>query len=175
MYMKILQEAVLEEKGELLPKRSECTVDLALDGYLPETYVPYPAQRMELYRKIASVRTEEDAREITDELLDRYGDPPRSVANLFQVALLRSLAEELGCEKITQRAGTLQLQFSHGKEEALLLLGAVYASRLTLSLSGKPSLTLRPEEGVPVLNQCRTLLEHYREFLCSLSSANQES
>jgi len=168
MYMKILSEAVLEEKGEAPLPKTECTVDLSLDGYIPEKYVPYPAQRMDLYRKIASLRTEEDALDLTDELLDRYGDVPKTVQNLFSVALLRALAESLQCEKISQRSGKLFFVFQGAREEALALLCAVYASRLTLSLTGKPEVSLRISDKEPPLAQCRELLEHYRGFLDTL-------
>ncbi len=56
MYMKILGDAVLEEKGEKILPETECVVDLSLDAFIPESYVPYPAQRLDLYRKIASIR-----------------------------------------------------------------------------------------------------------------------
>jgi len=175
MFMKILNDAVLEEKGERVETKTECTVDLSLDGYIPEKYVPYPSQRMDLYRKIASIRSQEDADEITDEILDRYGDIPKTVQNLFQVSLLRAKAESLGCEKIVQRNRQISFFFPAPKEDALLLLSAVYASRLTLSLSGKSYVTLSMDEKSSALNQSLVLLEHYEGFTSSLEIQKQNN
>ncbi len=171
MFMKILSDAVLEERGEKGKEKTDCTVDLALDGFIPESYVPTPSTRMDLYRKIASLKTQEDALDLTDEMLDRFGDVPRSVRNLFSVALLRALAEEVLCEKITQRQKKVTFTFSSVKEEALVLLSAVYASRLTLSFGGKPGVTLTLNEKESILEQCRALLSHLQGFLQDLEKS----
>ena len=86
LYLKLLEEAVLEEKGEKPQRLSECTVDLTVSASIPDKYVPDPGQRMDLYRRIARVRAQEDADDITDELIDRFGDPPRQVNNLLAAA-----------------------------------------------------------------------------------------
>ncbi len=166
MYMKILSDAVLEEKG-LSPKRErvECVIDLALDGFIPETYVPYPAERMDLYRKIASVRTQEDEDELLDELLDRFGTVPRSVENLFAVARLRAACEDCAIKKISQRGNQLLFDFARAAESSLLLLAAVYASRLTLSLVGEARVTLTVSRKGASLSDASELVDHYRHFL----------
>ena len=94
LYLKLLEEAVLEEKGEAPAKRRECTADLSVAASIPDRYVPSPEQRMDLYRRIARIRTSEDADDMTDELIDRFGDPPRTVNNLISVALLRGRAAD---------------------------------------------------------------------------------
>jgi transcription-repair coupling factor (superfamily II helicase) len=174
MFMKILSDAVLEEKGEELPSAVECTVDLSLDGFIPEKYVPYPAERMDLYRKIASIRNEEDAEDLTDEMLDRFGDLPKSVQNLFSVALLRSGAEKVFCEKISQKGRKITFEFNGISEEILLLLSAVYASRLSLSFSGKPSVTLSLREKDDVLKECADLISHAIGFAAENSKNGKE-
>ena len=78
MYLRLLEEAVLEEKGESVPVRTECSADLSVTANIPEKYVASPEQRMDLYRRIALIRTEADADDLTDELIDRFGDPPGS-------------------------------------------------------------------------------------------------
>ena len=165
MYMKILNDAVLEEKGEKVETTVECVVDLAMDGFIPEKYVPYPAERMDLYRKIASLRNQEDALDLTDEMLDRFGDLPRSVTNLFSVALLRAKAEETGCVKISQSGTKLTFIFETLSEEAMLLQSAVYASRLTLSFSGKPSMVLQLKYKEDALEACNEFFGHLSGFL----------
>ncbi|MBR5295682.1 MAG: transcription-repair coupling factor, partial [Clostridia bacterium] len=165
MFMKILNDAVLEDKGEKVEKRSECVVDLSLDGYIPEKYVPYPAERMDLYRKIASLQNESDAQDLTDEMLDRFGDLPRSVENLFQVSLLRSSAEEVFIEKIRQAGRKITFVFGEVPHEALLLLSAVYASRLTLSFAAPFSATLSLKEKETALSAAGDFCHHLKGFL----------
>ena len=92
MYLKLLEEAVLEERGEKPELRAECAADLTVAASIPDRYVPSPEQRMDLYRRIARIRSEEEADDLVDELVDRYGDPPRPVNNLISVALLRAAA-----------------------------------------------------------------------------------
>ncbi len=112
MYLKLLEEAILEERGEKPPKRVECSADLTVSANIPERYVPSGEQRMDLYRRIAQIRTEEDADDLTDELIDRFGDPPRSVNTLIHVALLRGEAERAGIYEISQKAGRILFKIS---------------------------------------------------------------
>ncbi len=175
MFMKILNDAVLEEKGETVTERTDCVVDLSIDAYIPEKYVPTPSERMDLYRKIASIRSREDADDLKDECLDRFGDIPRSVENLFRVALLRALAEGLLCEKISQQNGKLIFTFAAADNEELLLVGAVYASRLTISFTGKPSLRLTLKEKESPLHQARELLEHLAAFQKEIKAISTET
>ena len=167
MFMKILSDAVAQEKGEAPPPKTDCLVDLALDGYIPERYVPYPAERMDLYRKIASLRTQEDASDLTDEMIDRFGAIPPSVQNLFSVALLRAAAQRVGCEKITQKNRRITFSFASVKDEAILALSALYASRLDLSLSPPPSVTLTLRQGENPLVASEDLLHHLCGFIQS--------
>ncbi len=93
MYIKLLNEAVLEEKGEKLPERTECKVDIPLDAYIPDTYVYSSAGRMEMYKKIALIESEEDLEDITDELIDRFGEFGKPVRNLIYISLIRHMAQ----------------------------------------------------------------------------------
>ena len=65
---------MLEERGEARRIETECSADLTVNANIPERYVPAPEQRMDLYRRIAAIRTDEDASDLLDEMLDRYGD-----------------------------------------------------------------------------------------------------
>ena len=88
MYLKLLEEAVLEQRGEPPKVQAECAADLAVAASIPDRYVPSPEQRMDLYRRIARIRSEEEADDLVDELIDRYGDPPRTVNNFAKVSSL---------------------------------------------------------------------------------------
>ena len=108
MFIKLLSEAVLEEKGEVVKAPAECTVDVKLDAYLAKNYITVGAQRMEMYKKIARISTEADFEDVLDELCDRFGEPPRAAVNLCRVALLRGTGIRAGMKKITQIDDTLR-------------------------------------------------------------------
>ncbi len=108
LYIKLLNDAVLEEKGEKPKPRVECVVSFAHDAHIPEKYVRYPGQRMTLYKRIALIRNQYDADDIADELLDRFGDMPQSVDNLLRIALIRAMAEDIGLRQVTEANGEIR-------------------------------------------------------------------
>lgn len=109
MYIKLLNEAVLEEKGEKIPERKECKIDIPLDAYLPDTYINSSAGRMEMYKKIALIETEEDLEDITDELIDRYGEFGKPVKNLVHISLIRHMAERAGMNLVKYENGEIRI------------------------------------------------------------------
>jgi len=109
LYMRLLDEAILEEKGETTVKKSECTVDLGIDAYIPESYIRPAAQRIEAYKKIALIRNAEDLADRTDELLDRYGDMPACVRALLQISCLRQVAGELGITRLEGKGSVIRI------------------------------------------------------------------
>ena len=90
-----------EQKGEKPVENLECLVDIQIEAHIPEKYIPSLAQRIDIYKKIAAIRTEDDWSDTMDELCDRFGEPPRSVAGLLDVALIRSRAAALGVRRST--------------------------------------------------------------------------
>lgn len=109
LYMRLLDEAILEEKGEKTPPRKECVVDLGINAYIPESYIRPAAQRIEAYKKIALIRTVDDMRDRMDELLDRYGDMPACVHDLVSIAHLREVAGALGIERLEGKGGIVRI------------------------------------------------------------------
>ena len=163
MYLKLLEEAVLEEKGELPQLPAECAADLTVAASIPDKYVPSPEQRMDLYRRIARIRSESDADDLVDELIDRYGDPPRTVNNLISVALLRAAAAGCGISEIAQKGERLLFvlsQVDFGKVSALCGSTA-YRGRLLFSAGEKPHLALKLKKGEDPLKLSSKLVEDY--------------
>ncbi len=107
LYIKLLNDAVLEERGEKLPEKKECVVTVAVNAYLPESYVRYSGQRMALYKRIALIRNRDDMEDMIDELADRYGDLPAPAVNLLNIALARALGEACGITAIRQEGNTV--------------------------------------------------------------------
>ena len=160
MYLKLLEEAVMEERGETPPVRTECAADLAVSANIPEAYVKSPEQRMDLYRRIALIRTEEEADDVTDELCDRFGDPPPSVNTLVQVALLRGEASRNGIVEIAQKGGFVRFVFADFDFESVSALYAqdAWKGRVKVEAGGKPAVALK-------LLSKRRILEEARAFV----------
>ena len=157
MYMKLLNEAVLEARGIPVPQRAECSADLAVAANIPERYVPSSEQRMDLYRRIAAIRTEEEADDLTDELVDRFGDPPPGVNALIHVALLRGEAGRAGITDIAQKGGYLRFTV---KDFDLMKVSALYArpeynARLRVEAGSKPCLSLHIRAKNRVIEEAR--------------------
>ena len=161
MYLQLLEDAVLEEQGGKKAVATECAADLTVNANIPDRYVPSAEQRMDLYRRIAAIRSQEDAADLIDELMDRYGDPPKSVYTLLDVALLRASAARAGISDISQRGDKLRFLIADFAVEAIARVCAMakYRQRLHLAAGEKPALTLtlRPKE--PVLEAALTLVE----------------
>ena len=161
MYLQLLEAAVLAARGEKKSTRSDCTADLTVSANLPETYIPAPEQRMDVYRRIAALSTQEESRDLLDELMDRYGEPPKSVLALMDVALLRTAAAEVGVRDVTQRGETVLFTFGDGfPVEAVMRLCASPKNRrrLTLSAGTEPKLSLRLTAQEDVLDAALELV-----------------
>ena len=164
MYLKLLDEAVLEEKGEA-PKTPDCTADLNVTANVDKNYVVRGEERMDLYRRMAAIRCQEDADDLLDEIVDRYGEPPRGVLNLIDIALLRAQAREAGIKDIKQKAGDVLFTLSNLNFEAVGALCADpdYKDRVVfLANTKEPTLRLKLSAGVDSLKQSKIFVTHYR-------------
>ena len=167
MYLKLLDEAVLEERGEK-PKEPECTADLNVTANVDKDYVNRGEERMDLYRRMAAIRSQEDADDLLDEIIDRYGDPPKGVMNLIDIALLRAKARQAGIQDIRQKAGDVLFTLSNLNFEAVSALCADpdYKARLQFVATAKqPTLRLKLSSGVDSLRQSKVFIDRYRSYL----------
>ena len=163
MYLKLLDEAVLEERGEKA-KEPDCTADLNVTANVDPDYVSRGEERMDLYRRMAAIRSQEDADDLLDEIIDRYGDPPRGVLNLIDIALLRAQARQVGIKDIRQKAGDVLFTLVTMDFEGISALCADpdYRSRLQFVASAKePTLRLKLSSGVDSLKQSKTFIKRY--------------
>ena len=158
MYMKLLSEAVLEARGIEVPTRAECSADLAVAANIPDRYISSPEQRMDIYRRIALIRTEEEADDLTDELIDRFGETPPGVNALIHVALLRGEAGRAGITDISQKQGTLRFTLSDFDMEKVSALYAreEYKNRLRVEAGSKPCLSLKIKNKNRVIDEARS-------------------
>ncbi len=166
MYLKLLDEAVLEEKGEA-PKAPDCTADLNVTANVDKAYVVRGEERMDLYRRMAAIRSQEDADDLLDEIVDRYGEPPRGVLNLIDIALLRAKARQVGIKDIRQKGGDVLFTLVNLNFDAVgaLCNDPDYKLRTTFVASAKePVLRLKLSKGVDSLKQSKIFVDRYLGF-----------
>lgn len=131
LYLQMLNEAIAEQKGETPPPSPEdCLIDINVDAFIPSTYIESDTLRIDAYRRIASIVTEDDSRDVLDEFIDRYGDPPKPVIGLINIALVRNSAAAIGIKEITQRASRAVFKLRDMKADIAPKLLAAYGSRL---------------------------------------------
>ena len=148
LYVKILNNAIAMAKGEeLQPDKSECLIDITVDAYIPERYIAEAAGRIEAYKRIAAIETEEDAQDVLDELIDRYGDVPDSVAGLVDISLVRVSAAGAGIYEIGQKRDALILYSDTLNAQRVKLAVAALPGRITVNSSAKPYLAVRVAPG----------------------------
>ena len=166
MYLKLLDEAVLEERGEA-PKAPECTADLNVTANVDKDFVSRSEERMDLYRRMAAIRSQEDADDLLDEIVDRYGEPPKGVLNLIDIALLRAKAKKVGIKDIRQKSGDVLFVLVNLNFEAVSALcnDSDYKTRVVFLANAKePTLKLKLANGVDSLKQSRVFIDRYTQY-----------
>jgi transcription-repair coupling factor (superfamily II helicase) len=135
LYMKLLDQAVREQKGEPVEEELDPVVTVEVAAYLPEAYVEEPGQRLALYKRLAGLRSSAEIEEVRAELADRFGPLPDAAAQLLDVVGLRVMARALRIEKLEARGGRALITFATGTPVApdrLLSLLRTQPKRLKL-------------------------------------------
>lgn len=160
MYLRILEEAVAEARGLEPPDSKSSTADIMISALIPESYVVSPELRMNLYRRIADLKTEAEEVELIDELIDRFGEPPEETVSLIRIARLRAEAAALGFTDISQKGKSLYFSASALVPEKLLALSQkpLYRGRLRAMPGAKPLAVLDLKEGENPLRAAETLI-----------------
>ena len=167
MYLKLLDEAVLEERGEK-PQEPDCTADLNVTANVDQDYVSRGEERMDLYRRMAAIRTQEDADDLLDEIIDRYGEPPKGVLNLIEIALLRANARKAGIRDIKQKSGDILFTLVNLHFEAVsnLCASSEYKGRVQLVATAKePTIRLKLAANVDSLRQAKVFISKFQECI----------
>ncbi|MBQ8848973.1 MAG: transcription-repair coupling factor [Clostridia bacterium] len=165
LYIKLLNEAVLEEKGEKIPEKLECTVTLRCDAFIPDKYVPYSSQRMGLYKRIAMIETPEDRDDIIDELIDRFGDVPKPTSNLLSAALVRAAAKKCEITTIIEEVSEIKIHPNIFDFEVWSELSDIYKGRIRVVMSDSPNIIFRKHKDDDVLALLYKLFCQYYEIL----------
>ncbi len=157
LYLKLLGEAIKREKGEEVSDLDDtCLVDMQIQAHIPESYIGDLNQRLEIYRHIAGIRSKEDALDVTDELIDRFGEPPESVNGLIQIALLRSQASALGVTEVKQQGEALLFYQNKIDMKRVSVLVSAMKKRVMVNAGARPYISVRIE-GTPLETLSETL------------------
>lgn len=161
MYVKLLEEAVLEEKGEKKEERRDCSVVMKADANLSKSYVRDSAQRMEMYKKIARIQNEDDFSDMIDELCDRFGDPPRAAMNLCRIALIRGLGVSAGITKVEEREKDIMFTTPTPNLSAVSQLSEKYKGALRVVPGTPAAIVLRRPKGVQCQDYAADFITDY--------------
>ncbi|MEE3428029.1 MAG: transcription-repair coupling factor [Ruminococcus sp.] len=152
MYLKLLSEAVSEEKGEENTGADiECLIDVNIEAHIPEKYIYNTSQRLEIYRRIADIRNREDCEDVRDELKDRFGEIPKAVEGLIEIAFIRNIANSLGIYEIKQNETSVLLYVKNIRSEVVPNLMGKLKGQALLNAGNKPYISVRYPKNMDIL------------------------
>ena len=160
MYNRLLNEVVKEIKGEDLEEEQEITIDVKMSSFIPDSYIKDQAQKIEIYQDIADCKTEEDVRDVVDEIIDRFGNIPSEVENLLEVSRIKQLARKANVIKIQEKQMGILFGFSKFDDSKLTPLLQKYGNDISFSASGKPYITLKVSKS----NKIKEIKEFLKFF-----------
>lgn len=140
LYCKMLNDAVKQAKGVAPEEDFETSIDIDIDAYIPPAYIPNEYQKLDIYKRVAVIETREEYEEMMEELLDRFGNPPKSVINLLNIAQVKAKAHRVYIKDITQKGTVLKmLMHEHAKIDTVKIPELVkqYDGKMTFTAAGK--------------------------------------
>ncbi|MCK4259952.1 MAG: transcription-repair coupling factor [Halanaerobiales bacterium] len=146
LYCKLLDESIRQLQGKVLEDSHLPSIEIKLDAYIPEEYIPDSRQKIEIYKKIADIKNIDDMEELIDELIDRFGDLPQAVDNLVQISGLKFLAQKLNIEEIKSKNEQVTIQFRNSDKldpERIMELVRRFRHQIKVRNAEKPSIIVR--------------------------------
>ncbi|MGN0489475.1 MAG: transcription-repair coupling factor [Ruminococcus sp.] len=160
MYLKLLAEAVSEEKGEENTNTDvECLVDVNVDAHIPESYISNLSQRLDVYRRISDIRNKADCEDVIDELQDRFGKIPTAVMGLIDIALIRNIAFSLGIYEIRQNETSVLLYIKDIKSESTGNIIRSMPGQAMLNAGNKPYIAVKFPKGMEIITVLKSIFK----------------
>ena len=173
LYCKMLNEAVRQLKGGDEEEVFNTSVDLNIDAYIPASYIKNEYQKLDIYKRIAAIENEAEMDDMTEELIDRFGDIPKKVQQLLHIAALKGLAHEAYVTAVEQKGDTFKFTLYERAKidvQKIPALLAKYGKSLTFKAEEPPYFSYRKlsrsgkETGESVIDTVRKVLEDIREL-----------
>ncbi len=169
LYVKLLGETVDELRGEYIEKLENTAIELSVNAYISEGYIANQGHKIEIYKKIASIRNLEDMYKIEEEIEDRFGDIPLSVRNLLLISYIKALAKKIKIEYIIQKDKDIRIQFKDSstlKPEAIGSVLHKYNRKVTFNATAQPYFIykIRTMDQYNMLNELRDVIEKISGF-----------
>ena len=162
-YTRLLNEVLKEEQGIKVEEEQDCQIDLNVTSYIPDTYIPDQNQKIEIYQDIALCKTEEDIRNVIDEMIDRFGNMPDEIENLLEISRIKQLAKAKYITKIQSKFNSIVFTYENDKfnTNSINELIQKYGSRIKFSSGIKPMITLKIEKNLEkeILNETKKFLQ----------------
>lgn len=176
LYCKMLNEAVKSLKGEEVEEESfETTVDMDMDAFIPSTYIMNEIQKLDVYKRIASIESEDELMDMQEELLDRYGDLPMAVNNLLNIALIKSICHSVYVQGLVQKGHEVKLMmYAKAKLNVAKIPELIkkYSNNLKFYAQANPYFTYqlpKPPKGkadtIYIFENIKKLLEDFKSLL----------
>ncbi len=146
MYLKLLGEA-MTDKGEETKSDAVCTIDLNVPAHIPEKYIESLPARLGIYKRIADIVDEDDVSDVIDELVDRFGEPPKSVMGLIDIALLRNKAMAADIYEIVKEGNDVALHLTQFNQETFLKLGSAFSDRMKFNKGDTVTFIIRSKKA----------------------------
>jgi transcription-repair coupling factor (superfamily II helicase) len=167
LYVRLVGEAVHEFRGDKEPELQEVRIELPVDAHLPHDYIPSERLRLEMYKRLAEVRTDEDVDLLRAEMVDRYGEPPEVVASLLLVARFRARARQAGVGEVTIAGKNVRFAPVSLPESRVVRLQRLYPKSIVKPqvdtiLVPRPQTAVvggRPLQGVALLEWARQVVD----------------
>ncbi|MBQ6908208.1 MAG: DEAD/DEAH box helicase, partial [Clostridia bacterium] len=165
MYCKILENSIREMRGLPEKHETETSIDLNVDAYIPERYIRSTNIRIDAYKRIAVIENDDDASDVTDELIDRFGEMPKAVRNLIEIAQIKALANNIGITEVSQQGANVLFTFDKDRlEDAFLeLIMDKYFNECTINPK-RPIISYRQKEPQKMLFNIKFLLQQLNEL-----------
>jgi len=153
-YCKLLDEVVKEMKGIEIEEDIDVSIDINVSSYIPDSYIENGSQKIEVYQNIALCNTDEDIKNIEEDIVDRFGKMPKEVINLLEIARIKGMCKKLGITKINQKQSSIVFNFN--PETFIMDIDSIvkkYKNRVRFSPAREPYITFRLENQDNVLNE----------------------
>ena len=161
MYCKLLDEVVKEIRGEKIIEEIDVQIDLDVTSYIPDNFIKNSSQKIEIYQNIALCRNEEDIQNVTDEIIDRYGQIPYEIENLLDITRIKAMAREKFVLKIMQKGDNIVYYFDTERFNIDIIdkLMKIFRNRIKFSPAKEPYITFKILDRKNILEECKDFLE----------------